>query len=285
MYDCIIIGTGPAGLSAALNLKTYKKSFVWFGSKSLSDKVRKAEKITNYPGFPELTGQELFAHFEDHIQSAGLEITEKTVTNVMSAGNYYMVLADNEIYEAKTLILAMGVMTAKLLKDEDELLGRGVSYCATCDGMFYKDKEIAVLCNDPKYEHEVEYLADLAAKVTYFPLFSDSQVKKENVTISKDFPVEVNGIDRVTGLTLKSGEILSVDGVFCLRNAIALSKLIPELEIENGHIVVNRAQKTNLPGCFAAGDCTGRPYQYTKAVGEGNVAAHSCISYLAEIAE
>lgn len=285
MYDCIIIGTGPAGLSAALNLKTYKKRFVWFGSKSLSDKVRKAEKITNYPGFPELTGQELFAHFEDHIQSAGLEITEKTVTNVMSAGNYYMVLADNEIYEAKTLILAMGVMTAKLLKGEDEMLGRGVSYCATCDGMFYKDKEIAVLCNDPKYEHEVEYLADLAAKVTYFPLFSDSQVKKENVTISKDFPVEVNGIDRVTGLTLKSGEILSVDGVFCLRNAIAPSKLIPELEIENGHIVVDRAQKTNLPGCFAAGDCTGRPYQYTKAVGEGNVAAHSCISYLAEIAE
>lgn len=282
MYDCIIIGTGPAGLSAALNLKTYKKSFVWFGSKNLSDKVQKAEKITNYPGFPELTGQELFAHFEDHIQSAGLEITSKTVTNVMSAGNYYMVLADNEIYEAKTLILAMGVMTAKLLKGEDELLGRGVSYCATCDGMFYKDKKIAVLCNDPKYEHEVEYLADLAAKVTYFPLFSDSQVKKENVTISKDFPVEVSGIDRVTGLTLKSGETLSVDGIFCLRNAIAPSKLIPGLKIENGHIVVDRAQKTNLPGCFAAGDCTGRPYQYTKAVGEGNVAAHSCISYLAE---
>lgn len=280
MYDCIIIGTGPAGLSAALNLKTYKKSFVWFGSKNLSDKVQKAEKITNYPGFPELTGQELFAHFEEHIQSAELEITEKTVTNVMAAGNYYMVLADNEVYEAKTLILAMGVMTAKLLKGEDELLGRGVSYCATCDGMFYKDKEIAVLCNDPKYEHEVEYLADLAEKVTYFPLFSDSQVKKENVTISKDFPVEVNGIDRVTGLTLKSGEILKVDGIFCLRNAIAPSKLIPGLEIENGHIVVDRAQKTNLPGCFAAGDCTGRPYQYTKAVGEGNVAAHSCISYL-----
>ena len=200
MYDCIIIGTGPAGLSAALNLKTYKKSFVWFGSKNLSDKVQKAEKITNYPGFPELTGQELFSHFTDHIQSAGLDITEKTVTNVMSVGTYYMVLADNEVYEAKTLILAMGVMTAKLLKGEDELLGRGVSYCATCDGMFYKDKEIAVLCNDPKYEHEVEYLADLAAKVTYFPMFSDSQIKKENVTISKDFPLEIKGSDRVTGI-------------------------------------------------------------------------------------
>lgn len=285
MYDCIIIGTGPAGLSAALNLKTYKKSFVWFGSKNLSDKVQKAEKITNYPGFPELTGQELFSHFTDHIQSAGLDITEKTVTNVMSVGTYYMVLADNEVYEAKTLILAMGVMTAKLLKGEDELLGRGVSYCATCDGMFYKDKEIAVLCNDPKYEHEVEYLADLAAKVTYFPMFSDSQIKKENVTISKDFPLEIKGSDRVTGLVLKSGKVLEVDGIFCLRNAITPSKLVSGLEIENGHIKVDRAQKTNLPGCFAAGDCTGRPYQYTKAVGEGNVAAHSCISYLAEIAE
>lgn len=282
MYDCIIIGTGPAGLSAALNLKTYKKSFVWFGSKNLSDKVQKAEKITNYPGFPELTGQELFSHFADHIQSAGLDITEKTVTNVMSVGTYYMVLADNEVYEAKTLILAMGVMTAKLLKGEDELLGRGVSYCATCDGMFYKDKEIAVLCNDPKYEHEVEYLADLAAKVTYFPMFSDSQIKKENVTISKDFPLEIKGSDRVTGLVLKSGKVLELDGIFCLRNAIAPSKLVSGLEIENGHIKVDRTQKTNLPGCFAAGDCTGRPYQYTKAVGEGNVAAHSCISYLIE---
>ena len=282
MYDCIIIGTGPAGLSAALNLKTYKKSFVWFGSKNLSDKVQKAEKITNYPGFPELTGQELFSHFTNHIQSAGLDITEKTVTNVMSVGTYYMVLADNEVYEAKTLILAMGVMTAKLLKGEDELLGRGVSYCATCDGMFYKDKEIAVLCNDPKYEHEVEYLADLAAKVTYFPMFSDSQIKKENVTISKDFPLEIKGSDRVTGLVLKSGKMLELDGIFCLRNAIAPSKLVSGLEIENGHIKVDRTQKTNLPGCFAAGDCTGRPYQYTKAVGEGNVAAHSCIQYLSK---
>ena len=175
-----------------------------------------------------------------------------------------MVLADNEVYEAKTLILAMGVMTAKLLKGEDELLGRGVSYCATCDGMFYKDKEIAVLCNDPKYEHEVEYLADLAAKVTYFPMFSDSQIKKENVTILKDFPLEIKGSDRVTGLVLKSGKVLELDGIFCLRNAIAPSKLVSGLEIENGHIKVDRTQKTNLPGCFAAGDCTGRPYQYTK---------------------
>ena len=281
MYDCIIIGTGPAGLSAALNLKTYRKSFVWFGSKTMSDKVRKAEKITNYPGFPAVTGQELLQHFEAHAEAAGLEITEKTVTNVMAAGDYYMVLADNEIYEAKTLILAMGVMTAKVLPGEKELLGRGVSYCATCDGMLYKGKKIAVLCNDPKYEHEVEYLADLAMEVFYYPTFADSTVTRENVHISRNVPTAVNGEKKVESITLRDGEEVVVDGLFCLRNAIAPSTLMPGLTVDGGHIIVDRAQRTNLTGCFAAGDCTGRPYQYTKAVGEGNVAAHSCIEYLA----
>ncbi len=283
MYDSIIIGTGPAGLSAALNLKTYKKDFIWFGSKNLSDKVQKAEKITNYPGFPEISGQELLLRFEEHIEAAGLSITEKTVTNIMSTGKSFMVLADNEMYEAKTLILCMGVMSAKQLDREDELLGKRLSYCATCDGMFYKDKKIAVICNDKKYEHEVEYLADLAAEVLYFPTFNDSRIELSNVKISKDMPVGLIGESFVEGIALRSGKTESVDGVFCLRNAIAPSKLMPELEIENGRIVVDRAQQTKIPGCFAAGDCTGRPYQYTKAVGEGNVAAHSCIQYLANM--
>ncbi|MCQ2507854.1 MAG: FAD-dependent oxidoreductase [Dorea sp.] len=281
MYDCIIIGSGPAGLSAAINLKTYKKDFVWFGSNTLSDKVRKAEKIVNYPGFPSISGKELAEHFHAHMDSAGLVITEKTVTNVMDAGGYFMVLADNELYEAKTLILAMGVMNAKLLEGEDRLLGMGVSYCATCDGMFYKDKKIAVLSNDPKFEHEVEYLADLAAEVIYYPTFA-SKIEKDNVTISKDFPKEIRGGFKAESLLLRSGEEIAIDGIFCLRNAIAPSKLIPGIELLDGHIQVDRQMATNLPGCFACGDCTGRPYQYTKAVGEGNVAAHSVISYLAE---
>ena len=223
-----------------------------------------------------------FNCFDAHRRAAGIDITEKTVTNIMPAGNGFMVLADNEMYEARTLILCMGVMSAKQLDREDELLGKRLSYCATCDGMFYKDKRIAVICNDKKYEHEVKYLADLATEVLYFPAYNDSEIELPNVKISKDVPIALIGDSFVEGITLRSGKTESVDGVFCLRNAIAPSKLMPQLEIENGHILVDRAQQTNVAGCFAAGDCTGRPYQYTKAVGEGNVAAHSCIQYLSK---
>ena len=280
MVDCIIIGTGPAGLSAALNLKTYQKDFVWFGSKLLSARGRRAEKIVNYPGFPAITGEELFARFAEHIDAAGLTITEKTVTNIMPMGQTWMVLADNEIYESRSLILCTGVLTAKQLENEERLLGSGVSYCATCDGMFYKGKKIAVISNDARFEHEVSYLAGLASEVIYFPAYPNPQVKEENLTISTETPIRVNGGMRVESLTLRSGEEIPVDGIFCLRNAIAPGRLLPGLQVEDGHIIVDRAQATSLPGCFAAGDCTGRPYQYTKAVGEGNVAAHSVIAYL-----
>lgn len=308
VFDTIIVGTGPAGLSAALNLKKYNKNFVWFGSWNLSDKVRKAEEITNYPGFVSVTGEELYDKFTEQAKANQLEITEKTVTNIMKNGETFMVLADNQVYTSKTLILAMGVMSAKTLPGEDEYLGRGVSYCATCDGMFYKGKTIAVVTNDKKYEHEVKYLADLANKVYYFPLFKESEFErspidklelmtgnvKEIGCKKNDGMSEVTGElsassvvspfgARVTQVTLSDDTVLQVDGVFLLRNAIAPSKLMPGLELENAHIVVDRNCSTSIPGCFAAGDCTGRPYQYTKAVGEGNIAAHSVIEYLSNI--
>ena len=282
MFDCIIIGTGPAGLSAALNLKKYNKDFVWFGTKRLSDKVIKAEMITNYPGLPNVSGPDLFKAFDASREAAGLEITEKTVTNVMKNGNTFMVLADNDIYEAKSIILCISVMNAKLLEGEDRLLGRGLSYCATCDGQFYRDKKIAVITNDAKYEHEVEYLADLAEEVIYLPTFKDSVISRENVTFNSGVPAALEGEAKVEKLVLKNGEVLEVDGVFALRNAIVPTKLFPQLEVDGGHVVVDRGCRTNLEGCFAAGDCTGLPYQYTKAVGEGNVAALNCITWLAE---
>lgn len=281
MYDTIIIGTGPAGFSAAMNLKIYNKSFLWFGSRGMSNKVSKAERIRNYPGLPEITGQELQEHFLHHMETMDIEISEKMVTMIMKNGESYMVLADNEMYESRTVLFATGVMTAKTLEGEDKFLGKGVSYCATCDGALYKGKEIAVICNDARFEHELEYLSELAGHITYFPQYRNCGVSAGNITISKEVPVKISGENRVQTLILKDGQEFPVDGIFIIRNAIAPDTLLKELETKDGHIVVNRDMETNLAGCYAAGDCTGRPYQYTKAVGEGNVAAHSIIRYLA----
>ena len=281
-YDCIIIGSGPAGLSAAINLKTYNKKFLWFGNAQLSEKVQKAEKITNYPGMPEITGQELVTAFVEHKDSLGLEITERIVSAVYDMGGYYNVMAENQFYETESIILAMGVVAAKQYPGEAEFVGRGVSYCATCDGALYKDKTIAVVSTAKRFEHEVEFLADLAEKVYLFPYYKDCEVERDNVELVTKPIKEIKGGFRVEELLYGEKEQLPVDGVFIMRNAIAPTTLFNKLEVEDGHIAVNRKLETNVKGVYAAGDCTGKPYQYTKAVGEGNVAAHSVIEYLGE---
>lgn len=165
---------------------------------------------------------------------------------------------------------------------EAELLGHGVSYCATCDGFLYPGKAIAVYCGSREFEHEVIYLAEIAAKVYLFTPYSDCEIIRENITVNPGKLKSICGQEAVTGVTLTDGTILNLDGVFVLRNAVAPGTLLRGLELDGANIAVDRQMRTNKPGCFAAGDCTGRPYQLAKAVGEGNIAAHSIVAYLAE---
>lgn len=281
IYDVAIIGTGPAGLSAAINLKLHEKNVIWFGSKNYSDKVQKSEKIANYPGAGFISGPELNRRFDAHVRQMGLSIEDKMVTTIMPMKDHFVMLGENDMYQAKTLLMATGVISAKGFDREKELLGKGVSYCATCDGFLYKGKTIAVYCGAKRYEHEVAYLAGLAEKVYLYTSYKDCDIDLPNV--ERIGPIKaVVGEKRVSGIVLFDDTELEVNGLFCLRSAVAPATLLPGLAVEGSHIVVNRAQKTNLPGCFAAGDCTGRPYQLAKAVGEGNVAAHSIIEYLSK---
>lgn len=281
MYDVAIIGDGAAGVSAALTLQSLKKNFIWFGKKSFSSKIRKAELIRNYPGLPSVTGEEMAKTFAAQVEEMGITMTEKTVTGVYMLGTHYAIACDKETFEAKTVILATGVESVKPIKGELEFLGRGVSYCATCDGFLYKDKTIAVVCSSKEYEHEAAYLADIAKKTYFIPMYKTAGDFGEKAEILRAIPTEIKGDKKVTAVAFKEKE-LAVDGVFFLKSAISPSALTPGLETENGHVRVDRNCKTNLEGCFAAGDCTGRPYQYTKAAGEGNVAAHAVIAYLNE---
>ena len=283
LYDVAIIGTGPAGVSAALNLRIHERSFIWIGKRDLSDKISRAERISNYPGFIDATGEALNRAFMDQLAAMDIEITEAMVNQIMPMGDHYALLAGPDFYEARALILCTGVSQTGGIRGEAEYLGRGVSYCATCDGGLYRGRTVAVVCGNRRFEHEARYLAGLAEKVYFFPYYRDPGFIADNVLSPDARPVAVTGDERVEGLRLNNGSDLAVDGLFCLRDAIALDTLLPGLTTENGHIAVDRRMAASLPGVFAAGDCTGRPYQYAKSVGEGNVAAHSAIEYLESI--
>jgi len=283
IYDVAIIGTGPAGVSAALTLKANEKSMIWLGSPDFSEKVGRAERIANYPGLPQITGDQMNAAFRSQCTELGLTVENRMVTSIASLGDHYGLMAGDTFFEAKCIIFATGVAAVGTLPGETELVGRGISYCATCDGALYRNKTIAAISSSARFEHEVRFLAQLAETVWFFPLYKNVGEMPENVKTMTSKPVRMNQEEgRISSLSLNDGETLPVAGVFCLRDGVSLNVLLPELKTENGHIAVDRSMATNLPGCFAAGDCTGRPYQYVKAAGEGNVAAHSAIAYLAE---
>lgn len=279
--DIAIVGSGPAGISAALNAKIRNKSYYLFGSASLSDKVRRSERISNYPALSDVSGAELNALLSRQLEGAGIEITEKRITGIYNMGKHFALLADQEEFYAQTVILATGVEAVRPIPGERELLGRGVSYCATCDGNLYKGKTIAVVCDNPAMEEEVEYLAELAGRVYYQPLFKESGFTADNTERLSSAVTGISGEERVRSVRLKDGRELELDGVFFLKQSVSPAVLLRGLEAEDGRILVNRKLETNIKGCYAAGDCTGAPYQIAKAVGEGNVAAHSAIAYIA----
>ena len=287
MLDCIIVGSGVAGISAALTLQSNKKSFLIFGNENLSEKIEKAEKIHNYPGLPDVTGEQFVSALKGQLQQAEIAIKTEKVAGVYALNEKFLLLTqDGKQYESRTVILACGVESIKQIDGEETFLGRGVSYCATCDGFLYKGKTIAVVCTTKRLEHEIGYLADFADKVYLIPMYKGVEIERENVTIIRKMPTAIMGTKRVETLTFSappSAELpalLPVDGVFMLRESVSPAVLVGGLQTEDGHVVVNRDMSTNIQGCYAAGDCTGRPYQYAKAVGEGNIAAHSVSEFL-----
>ena len=280
MLDCIIIGSGPAGISASLTLQANKKTFMLLGKSYLSDKIIKAEKIHNYPALADISGEEFAEKLQDQLKKAGIEIVEEKAIGVYRLQDKIGVATqEGGYYEARTVILACGVETVKTLDGEDEFSGRGVSYCATCDGFLYKDKTIFALCTSKRLEHEIAHLAGFAKQVYLFTLYKDLGEMPQNVTLIKKMPRKITGTKRVEQV-LFDGENLAVDGVFILKEGTSPASLVQGLEMQDGHIVVDRETCTNIKGVFAAGDCTGRPYQYAKAVGEGNVSAYAVTKYL-----
>ncbi len=279
-YDVIVIGTGPAGLSAAITLKIRNKSVLVIGSTDVSTKVAKAHEINNYLGIPAVSGAELAKRFVEHAKQMEVDIVEDQIITVYAMGDYFSLLSkDNKTYEASSVVLATGVNFGKPYIGEEKYLGRGVSYCATCDAPLYRGKNVVIIGSSAKEEAEAAFMAEIADSVTYIPLYKDETQLPENIRIVRDTPIEIKGGMLADTLVLKEQEI-SADGIFILRESVSPAQLVPGLEMDGNHIKVDRKMKTNLPGLFACGDITGTPYQYIKGAGEGNVAALSVVDYL-----
>ncbi len=279
-YDVAVIGTGPAGLSAALTLKNRNKRILLLGSEQISAKVAKAHEVNNYLGLPAMKGDALASHFLDHVKQMGIAITNDAITTVYAMGDYYALQSkSNVMYEASAVIVATGVSFGKPYPGEEQFLGRGVSYCATCDAPLYRGKKVAIIGSSPKEEAEAEFMAEVASEVYYIPTYAEEVKVSNQIKVVHDLPVEIVG-DKVANQLVMKEQTLEVDGIFILRESISPAQLVPGLVLDGNHIAVNRKMETNLKGCFACGDIVGAPYQYIKSAGEGNIAAISAAAYL-----
>ena len=263
-YDIAVIGGGPAGLSAAVNATARGKRVLVVSNGPEGNPLWKSERVDNYLGMPGLTGPEMLAAFQRHAEEAGAELRRGRVLNTVYDGEHWYLGVGADVEEAGAVILAAGIVRGQKFPGEERLLGAGVSYCATCDGMLYRGKDVAVLGFDEDARREADFLRELGCKVRFFDRPRQCAIEGERK------------VERVS----VNGEELTVDGVFVLRPAVAPTELFPGLELEGSFVKVDRNMATSLPGVFAAGDCTGGPLQVSKAAGEGLVAGQKAAAYL-----
>ena len=274
--DYAIVGNGPAGLSAAINLHQRGKIVAVLGA--APGYLAKAEQVDNYLGMPGVTGQQMMDQFTAHAAGMGIVPQEGRVANIMPMGDTFMINFSGNILESRSIILACGIARAKPIAGEAEFLGRGVSYCATCDGMLYRGKKVLVWGLSPEAAHEANFLASIGCDVSFVAGKCPPDLK-QNVRFMPGTLKAVGGQNVIEWAQVGTAQE-AFDGVFILRSAIAPDTLLPGLALEDGSIKVDRSMATNIPGVYAAGDVTGAPLQVSKAVGEGLIAGLSVADWL-----
>ena len=295
-FDVLIIGAGPSGLSAGIYAKRANLSVAVFEKSTPGGKVNTATKIENYAGIASISGPELAFQIYEHAMNMGVNIKSEEILSIDKKDNYFLVSTLKNKYETYSIIIASGLSNKKMqLKNESTFEGRGVSYCATCDGNFFKNKNVAVIGNDDIAINEAMYLANLCSKVYYLTKQIDKyDLEKLNrfsniEVIDNAKAIAINGENSVSSLVYlkdeKEHEIL-VKGVFPLGEEVTNLRFLLNLgvQIEKNFIVVDKNMATNVKGVFASGDVTNNPLkQIVTAAGDGAIAATSAIKYVREI--
>lgn len=287
MYDIIIIGAGPAGMTAALYALRANKKVLILEAKSYGGRIITTNKIENYPGMPNVSGFDFATALYEQVKSFGGEFKFETVIKIDKEKKVY---TDSDVYEGKAIILAIGVDNRKLGIDRElEFVGKGISYCATCDGNFYKDKPVAVVGGGETAIGDAIYLSDIASKV--YLIHRSENFKATNINVEKVIETpnieiytnyvisKLNGEDKINSITIKNNNEEKTLDVNCLFIAVGEE---PRNEIfadiikldKNGYIISQDGVHTNIDGIYVAGDARVKDLrQLTTAVADGSIAA------------
>lgn len=303
LLDLIILGGGPAGLTAALYALRSKLKVMLIEKMILGGTVTSTFQIENYPGFPDgLSGMELSNRLQEQVKKLNLEIKWGHASSIKKTGNHFEVLVDGKAILAKAVIIASGTEAAKIgIPGEDKFRGRGVSYCATCDGPFYKDKNIAVLGGGNSAIEEALFLTRYAKKV--FIIHRRDELRADKILADRAMAnhkiyflwhstlKEISGKDKVTEIVLKDLHTeklskLSIDGVFVYIGSKPNSEIVKNtVKLDDkGYIVTDENMQTNVPGIFAAGDIRVKHLrQIVTAAADGAIAAEAAREYIEKL--
>ncbi len=298
IYDIIIIGGGPAGLTAAIYAARHNNKTLVLEGNKLGGKSLQAHWVENYPGFPDgISGPDLMALMEKQAAKFGAEFSTETVVGIADFGELKMLTTRKGVRQAKAVIIATGVSRRSLsVKGENEFKGRGVSYCGVCDGPFFRGKTVAIIGGGHEALHDIEILGESASKVYAIPGkkgFSEEYPEIEH--LKKDPKVEfiydaditeIGGTDFVEYVNLDNGQEVKLDGVFIVLEHISTSTILGDAGVvtdAGGCIIVDRDQKTNVDGLYAAGDCCCKGLQIVTATGTGAQAALNAMKYVKQL--
>lgn len=274
MSHVLIIGAGPAGCSAALTLRLRGVNVtVLYAS---GGALEKAKRVDNYPGLPQTAGGDMLQNFRKQAEEAGAVLKNELARYIQKSRRGFTVLAGEEMIACDAVLLAAGIGRVARIDGEDKLVGQGVSYCATCDGMLYRGRPVAVIAQDASFEEDVRFLCSICP-VDYY--MEKPHIAPDGVTVCSGAPKSLRAEGEGVVLATDQNE-KTYDCVFILRPAVALSTLLPHLAMNGEAVAVDENLATSIEGVFAAGDITGAPYQAARAVGQGNIAALSIAKYL-----
>jgi len=296
-YDLIVLGGGPTAIACAIYAARFAMDVLIVG-KVFGGLIATTDIVENYPGITSISGQGLMEMFKNHMNSLSIPYISDEIRSIENVEDYFVLHSFFQKFKAKSICIATGSERRKLgVPGEDEFAGKGVSYCATCDGPFYKDKVVCVIGGSDSAAKEALFLAQNVKKV--YIIYRKEEIRAEPINkkrvyenekieiINNTNVVEIVGKTIVNRVIFDNGKELEVDGVFIEIGSIPNSVIAQRIGIktnEKGEIIINRKSETNIPGIFAAGDVADAPFkQAITGVAEGVIAAYSAFDYLKDV--